>query len=257
MDFGLLGFDFNLILLSFVMARMFGCIFFNPVFGQKTVPNIVKTALTVFMSIYVYNTLPSHELAEMGLATYIIILAKEILIGFLAGFVIRMFMSVITMGGELLDFNVGMAMAKIYDPNQRTQVSISSSILNAMYMFIFFGTNSHLTMIKFFCVLGQVSPYGGFELSPDFLWSILELVSIVILYTLKLSLPIFAIEFITEISVGLLMKAVPNINILVLNIEIKMFIGIISMILLVPAYANFLEQLIDLMFDKMIVVFGL
>ena len=249
MDFGLLGLDFNLILLSFIMARMVGCIYFNPIFGQRTVPARIKAALTLFMSIFVYSNLPSNNVEEMGLVTFGIIVAKEVLIGFLAGFIIRLFMSIITMGGEVLDFNMGMAMAKIY--------AVSSSFLNVLFMFIFFATNSHLTMMQFFCLLGEISPYGEFAITQDFLWAIIELLNLVVLYAVKLTLPIFAVEMITEASVGLLMKAVPNIQLISLNIEFKMLVGIICMVLLVPSYANFLDRLIEIMFDKMVVIFGL
>lgn len=257
MSFGLLGLDFNLILLSFIMARMVGCIYFNPIFGQRTVPARIKAALTLFMSIFVYSNLPSHSVEEMGLVTFGIIIVKEVLIGFLAGFIIRLFMSVITMGGEVMDFHMGMAMAKIYDPTQQSQVAISSGFLNVLFMFVFFATNSHLTMMQFFCLLGEISPYGEFAITQDFLWAIIELLNLVVLYAIKLTLPIFAVEMITEVSVGLLMKAVPNIQIISLNIEFKMLVGIICMVLLVPSYANFLDRLIEIMFDKMIIVFGL
>lgn len=257
MDLGLLGIDFNFTLMAFIMARMVACVYFNPIFGNRTVPGTVKAALSLFLSIFVYSALPDKTVEAMGLVTFVVIFVKEVLIGFLLGFVMQLFMSVITMGGEMNDFNVGLSMAKVFDPSQRMQVSISSTILNAMFMFIFFSTNSHLTMVKIFCLLGEISPYGGFEITSGFLWQFVELLGLVVLYSVKMTLPIIAIEIVTEASVGLLMKAVPNINILVLNIEIKMFVGLICMIFLVPSYANFLERLIEIMFDKMGVLFGL
>ena len=257
MDLGLLGLDFDFIKLAFIMARMVGCIYFNPIFGQRSVPGRVKAALTVFMSIFVYTGLPNYDSTDMGLVVFGFVIVKEVLVGFLAGFVIRLFMSVITIGGELTDFNIGLSMAKVFDPTTRNQVAVSSSIFNVMFMCIFFATNSHLTLMKFFCVLGEIAPYGEFALSTDFLWSFIELLSLVVLYAVKLTLPIVAIEIITETCVGLLMKAVPNINILTLNIEIKMFVGIICIIFLVPSYANFIEKLIELMFDKLFLIFGI
>ncbi len=256
MDLGLLGLDFDFPKLAFIMARMVGCIYFNPILGQRSVPNRLKAALTLFMSIFVYTGLPDYDSTNVGLIVFAFIIVKEVLIGFLAGFAIRLFMSVITIGGELTDFNIGLSMAKVFDPMTRNQVAISSSLFNVMFMCIFFATNSHLTLMKFFCVLGEVAPYGEFAISKDFLWAFTELFSLIVLYAIKFTLPIVAIEIITETCVGLLMKAVPNINILTLNIEIKMFVGIICIIFLVPSYANFLEKLIELMFDKLFLLFG-
>ncbi len=79
--------------------------------------------------------------------------------------------------------------------------------------------------------------------------SLTELFTDILIFAVKLSLPILAVEFITEIGVGILMKAVPQIHLFIVNIQLKIFIGFATMLILVPSFSAFLEKLITLMFE--------
>ena len=79
--------------------------------------------------------------------------------------------------------------------------------------------------------------------------SLIELFSYILIYSVKLTLPILAVEFITEIGVGIMMKAIPQIHLFVVNIPLKIFIGFMAMLILVPTFATFLEKLITIMFE--------
>ena len=73
--------------------------------------------------------------------------------------------------------------------------------------------------------------------------------SYILIYSVKLTLPILAVEFITEMGVGIMMKAIPQIHLFIVNIPLKIFIGFMAMLILVPTFAAFLEKLITLMFE--------
>ncbi len=249
--------DYNFTLFSFVFMRMTGCIMFNPIFGRKTIPPIVKIALSFLLAIFTYNLIPQQAINISNLFVYSFLLIKELLVGFTVGFIMQLFMSVVLLGGEFMDFNMGISMSKIYDPQSNVSMAVSASIINAMFILIFFVTNSHLTMIKIFITLGQISPYGNFSMPTATFIEIVSLFSLVLAYALKLALPILAIEFITEMGVGLLMKAVPQINIFAVNIQLKVFIGFVCIAVLVGPYAKFIEKLIELMFESMVAIFGL
>jgi len=248
--------DYNFTLFSFVFMRMIGCIMFNPIFGRKTIPAIVKVALAFTLALFTYGVIPQKDIEIINFYVYAFLLLKELLVGFIVGFVMQMFLSIITLGGEFIDFNMGISMSKVYDPQSNVSMAVSASILNAMFILIFFATNAHLTMMKIFVTLGQISPYGDFSLPTYALNEIISLFSLVLIYSIKLALPIMAVEFITELGVGLLMKAVPQINIFAVNIQLKVFIGFVCITVLVGPYAKFLERLIELMFQKIVLIFG-
>ena len=64
---------------------------------------------------------------------------------------------------------------------------------------------------------------------------------------IKFSLPIVAIEFITEIAVGILMKMIPQINVFVVNIQAKLVIGLLMLIFLFSPMSDYLGDVINQM----------
>ena len=68
-------------------------------------------------------------------------------------------------------------------------------------------------------------------------------------------MPILAAELITEVGVGIIMKAVPQINVFIVNLQVKVLLGFIVMLILVAPFASFLERMILLMFEKMDIIF--
>jgi len=84
---------------------------------------------------------------------------------------------------------------------------------------------------------------------------LVDMFSLILVYAVKMALPILAAELITEIAVGLVMRAVPQIDVFVINIQFKVILGFIIIIIMAPPLASFLEKLILLMFDNINQVF--
>lgn len=249
--------NINVILFLFVLMRMSGCIMFNPIFGRRTLPVMFRIGLTVLLAWITYNMIPHVDIVVTSPIIFCVIALKELAIGLIVGFIIQLFLSAIVLGGEIIDMQMGISMSKIFDPQSNVSMSISATMLNIMLMLIFFTTNGHLTMIQIFCKLGTISPYGQIAVSADLFREVAGLFSYILIYAIKITLPMLAIQIIAEMGVGLLMKAVPQINVFVVNLQMKILIGFIMTLLLVPSYARFLERLITLMFDKINYLFAL
>lgn len=249
--------DYNFTLFSFVFMRMIGCIVFNPMFGRRSVPAVLKITLSFVLALFAYRLIPEKDIVVNSVLMYSFLLIKELAVGLIVSFILQMFLSVLTIGGEYIDFNMGISMSKVYDPQSNVSMAVSSSILTAMFMLIFFASNAHLTLIKLFVTLAQVSPYGDISFPPDMIKSIIMLFSFILILSAKLALPVMAIEVLTELGVGVLMKAVPQINIFAVNIQLKVFIGFACIAILVGPYARFIERLIELVFERTVMIFGL
>lgn len=234
----------------FILARISGCILFNHIFARGNIPAIFQIGLSLILSITVYGAIPPANVMEVNLVVeYGFIIAKELFVGFIIGHIINLFLSVIVAGGEIIDIQLGLSMAQLYDPKSNISMGISASMLNIFLMLIFFSVGGHLTLIKIFITSCKVLPVGEIVFSQELFKSIVDLFSLILIYSVKLTLPILAIELITEIGVGIIMKAIPQIHLFVVNIPLKIFIGLMAMLILVPTFATFLERLITLMFD--------
>lgn len=234
----------------FILARMSGCIMFSQIFGRGNVPMMFQIGLSIMLSIAVQGVIPVDNYLEVNLLIeYIVLILKELLVGVIIGHIMKLFFSVVVTAGEFNDMQLGLSMAKIYDPKSNISMGISSSILNIMFMLLFFSANGHMSLIKIFISSCKVLPIGSINLSTDLFMSLTELFTNILIFSVKLSLPILAVEFVAEMGLGILMKAVPQIHLFVVNIPLKIFIGFATMLILVPSLASFLDRLITLMFE--------
>lgn len=249
-------FDYDFTLLLLIFMRMSGCVLFNPILGRRNIPVVVKIGLTLMLSVFTYHLVPAQTFEISSFLVFFVELMKELLVGFMVGYVIQLFLAVILISGENMDMQIGISMSKIYDPQSNVSMPISGSLLNAMFLLIFFASNAHLTLIQVFVKLCVLVPYGSLTIKPDLFQNLAGLFGLILIYAVKLALPILAAELITEIAVGLVMRAVPQIDVFTINIQLKVIIGFIMILVLVPSFAAFLERIMTLMFDNINHVFG-
>lgn len=242
------GYQLNLLLMIFM--RMSGCIMFNPILGRRNIPNIFKIGLSLILSLFTYQAIPTKTLQIHSFLTFFLLSIRELFIGFIIGFVLQLFMSVIVMGGEIIDMQTGTAMSKVYDPSSNVSMPLSALLINAMFMLIFFVSNAHITLIKIFIVVCKSLPYGSLYINPNIFKNMVSLFALILTYSVKLAMPMVAVQIISELGVGLIMRAVPQIDIFTIQIQIKIFLGLIVILILVPPLATFIEGLIGAMFSS-------
>ena len=242
--------DFTYFLLIF--ARMSSCVFFNQIFGRGNLPNIFKISLSLFLAITVYGIIPPE--GGIVIATtieYILLIIKELFIGYLIGYIISLFFSTVVISGEVIGIQIGMSMAKIYDPNSSVSMGVMGSFLNLILILIFFSVNGHLNLIQIFITTSKLIEIGNFSIPTHLFYNMVELFQQILILALKLSMPIMAVEIILESGIGILMKAIPQIQVFSVNVQLKILVGILLIFVLVPTFSTFIENVIVLMFDTL------
>lgn len=240
--------DFTYFLL--ILARMSGCVFFNQVFGRGNLPMLLKTSISLFLTVTIYGILPPEgNMVVDTIIEYILLIIKEIFIGFLIGHIISLFFSTVVISGEIIDMQTGMSMSKIYDPSSNLSMGISGSFLNIILILVFFSANGHLTLIQIFITSCKLIEIGNFAIPHDLFQNMVEMFQQVLILSLKLSMPILAVEIILEAGIGILMKAIPQIQVFSVNVQLKIIVGLLLIVILVPTFATFIDNSITLMFD--------
>mgnify|MGYP002409651318 FL=1 len=245
----MLDFDYDFTLLLLVFMRMSGCVLFNPILGRRNLPPVVKIGLSLMLTLFSYRLIPPQNFEIHSFLVFFVLLFRELLIGFLVGAVIQMFLSVILISGETMDMQIGISMSRIYDPQSNVSMPLSASLINAMFFLIFFATNSHITLIRLFVRLCTVLPYGSVRIPAHVFGQLSSLLSLILIYAVKMAFPVLAAQLITEFAVGLVMRAVPQIDVFVINIQVKVILGFLILMMMVAPLSSFLERLITLMFD--------
>jgi flagellar biosynthetic protein FliR len=122
-------------------------------------------------------------------------------------------------------------------------MSVTASVLNALMILLFFAANGHHTMFRIMLTSGMVVPFGAVSFDISLLVNaLLELFIECTVLAIKLCLPILGAELLGQLGMGVLMKAIPQINVFSINIELKVLIGLILLLLLIAPVSEFLLQ---------------
>ena len=238
-------------LFSLIMMRMAGFVLLNPILGRNSIPMIAKSGFILVLTLLLFSFSQGEAIETGSSLTYSILLIKEFVIGYFLGFVIQLFSMVITFAAAVIDFQMGISMAMIYDVQNNAQIPLSGSIYNTFFMLLFFASDGHLAMMKILLTSADVVPYGSVVFSSQAFWAILEIFSECIVWAVKFSFPILAAELIVTVGLGILMKMIPQINVFVVQIQVKIILGMVLFLFLFSPMAESLSNLITAMLRQM------
>lgn len=244
----------------FVTARISGIFTFNPIFSRQNVTNRIKVGATVAFSavtlMYMGGSVYYHVNGVVGL---VFTLLQELAIGLVLGFMMNLVMTVIVYAGDVMDTQLGFGMAKAMDPATGIQMPLFANLYYYMFILYFFIVGGHLKYIELFIMSYDTLPIG-FSFTADTLnliYFIANYMGTVMVLAVKFAMPIIAAELITEFILGVMMKAVPSIQIFVLNIQLKIVVGLTVLLAIAKPMSDFLEYLMDIMFQNLNNALGL
>ncbi len=245
MDFYSLLFD-NFETNLLVFSRVLGIFAFNPILSRRNIPQIVKVVCCILISMIVIMV-RQPEPVETGtvIGVYLAMLLKEGFVGAVLGFITDMFFYSVQMSGEIMDMQSGLGMAKVFDPGTNLQMSIMGSFVSFMMYLYFFVINAHLTYIELFVKSFDIIPLGFEGINPDLGISIVEYFSVVLTLVLKIAMPLIVSQTILQFCVGVLMKSVPQIQIMVINIQLKVGFGFLILFLVAVPLSDLIEKFMN------------
>lgn len=240
----------QLTLFSLILMRMSGFILLNPILGRRNIPAIVKAGFIFVLTTALYSFSSGTAFDIASPVEYGFLLLKEFAAGYVIGYVTELFFFVITYAGYIMDFQMGLSMSTVYDPQSNAQLPITGSLLQAFYVLLFFAVDGHLALMKILLTSAEVVPYGGILITQGLAARIVDLFVECAVMGVKFSFPILAAEFLIEIGAGVLNKIVPQINIFVINIQLKVIVGLILLIFLVSPIGEYLSNLVTVMIQS-------
>ena len=245
----------------FVMARISGIFTFNPIFSRQNVPTRVKVGATIAFGAVTLGYLGgSVSVGSInGIVGLVFLLLQELLIGLVLGFFMNLVMTVIIYAGEVMDTQIGFGMAKAMDPSTGIQMPLFANLYYYIFILYFFIVGGHLKYIELFIMSYDNLPIG-YSFTADSLnlvYFIANYLGTVLTLAVKFAMPVIAAELITEFIIGVMMKAVPSIQIFVLNIQLKIVVGLTVLLAVAKPMSDFLEYLMDILFQNLNNIVGL
>jgi flagellar biosynthetic protein FliR len=237
----------NTWLINFIwpLTRILGLIMVAPVFGHRAVPGRVKIGLGIFIALIIAPTLP--PMPDVGLGSWhgLFILVQQLLIGISIGFIKRIVFAAVEAAGEIVGLQMGLGFASFFDPQSAGQTLVLARFFNMLALLVFLAVNAHLLLIGVLVDSFQTLPISPQPLSAAGFYNVAAFGSTVFAVGLQLALPLIAILLMTNLSLGILTRSAPQLNIFAIGFPITLGVGLIVLDLTLPYFAPPLELMLQ------------
>jgi flagellar biosynthetic protein FliR len=234
-----------------VFFRMTGLFILSPIFGRRNVPNQLKVGFSFLMAVILMETLSADYSVDIAnLYGFIFLSIKELMVGLILGYVTTLFFSAFILVGQIMDVQIGFGMAQVFDPQYNSQVPLMGNLMNIMALLVFFSLDGHHTLIRILFETYGLIPPGTVMIQAPVYGRLVEIFITTFSMAVKLSIPLMAAALLTEAALGIMVRAVPQMNVFVVGIPLKIFITLAVLLLFIPMYVRLLGGTFDRMFDE-------
>jgi flagellar biosynthetic protein FliR len=238
-----------------VLVRVTGFLGATPFFGSRVIPLRLKFSLGLVLAFFLLP-LAKGPVAGVGFSTpgtYAAAVASELLMGLALGYVVTLTFSALQLAGQLVDVPIGFSLVNVLDPMLAQQVPVMGQFQYILFTVMFLAINGHHYLLQALGKTFAVVPLGGFRYFPALAELILKGFSATFLLGFKISLPVVAALFLTDVALGLVARAVPQMNVFVVGFPAKIAVGLAFVMLVLPVYVGF----VDLAFNPHGEMYGL
>lgn len=208
----------------------FGALFLaTPIFSHQAIPMSIKASLALFFAIVFYPVMPPLTI-QITIPSILIAILGEFMFGLAIGIILQLAFNVITFAGGQISFMMGFSMASAIDPQTGVSMPIISQFLSLMALMMLFSINLHHWMILYISSSLSAIPLGGFLMSENLFHYIMKATANMFLVGFMIAFPIIALSWMADVIFGMLMKTMPQFNLLVIGFPIKIMVAFVVLI---------------------------
>ena len=217
-----------------VLVRTSGIFLISPFFSSQNVPNIMKAGFSFILSILITLTLDiGPDYLELNFA---VLIAKELMVGFIIGFISYAFFSTFYVMGQIIDMKIGFGMINVMDPQHKVQVPLMCNFCYILAFLLLLSINGHHTIINALVDSYEFIPIGKFTIGETSAFMLIDVLSKSFVTGFKLSAPVVVIIFLTDLLLGILSRTIPQMNVFVVGMPLKILIGLIIISVSIPIF---------------------
>jgi flagellar biosynthetic protein FliR len=227
------------------LTRILGLITAAPLFGNAAVPVSMKVTLGVLLAAIIAPAIPALPAADPMSMAGLLILLQEMLIGLAMGFAMRIVFAAIEMAGEVSSLTMGLGFATFFDPMSSGRSSAVSQFLALIATMVFLAANAHLVLLQALAESFITMPVSATPMSAGAPLELARWGARIFSAGLQLSLPIVAALLITQVALGILTRAAPQLNIFGVGFPVTLGVGLLVISLSLPYLGTPIQNLLN------------
>lgn len=215
------------------LGRMLPIIALSPFFGARVLPQPVKVAFAICMfAIFLPKLLEVTTTPLQFNILAILLLVKELFIGFCIGLIITTPFIIVQNAGLIIDHQRGGASLMVNDPTVQNQSSPLGTLFNQILIVLFYVADAPFLVLELLMTSYDVIPPDKFlsalffEKNNEF-WKLqMRLFNQVMVLGIRLATPALLIMLMTDLFLGIANRLAPQVQITFLGMALKSLLGL-------------------------------
>lgn len=206
--------------------RVLGVFVFAPLVSSNTIPVKVKFFIAGCLTLAVapvvpVASVPVHSVFELGLAV-----TAEATTGVCLGLLAAVPLWVLQLGGMLMSMQIGLGMAQVFNPAMDTETDIFGELMLYLAIAVYLSIGG-LSML-FLALASSFThvPLGGLSLTDAPLDLLVGLITSGFELSLRIAAPVIGILMVETVAAGVIMKSIPQVNIMTVGFAVKILLGL-------------------------------
>lgn len=242
----------QILLFVLVLMRMTAFVISSAVLGAPNISIQLKILLCLALTMLLYPVVRVGNVDYLVISDQIILLtAREILIGLTLGFLTRLFFFAVAMTGDLVSLTVGLNASQLFNPAMGHSGSILEQFYSVIGTLVFFCLDGHHMLIAALAQSFDLIPVSSLTLNVGVYGELATLAQAVLVLAIKMASPVIVAILITNLSMGILGRAVPQINVLVTSMQVTIILGMSVVFICLPLLVLEMNGLLEITTAKL------
>ncbi|PKM79326.1 MAG: flagellar type III secretion system protein FliR, partial [Firmicutes bacterium HGW-Firmicutes-13] len=141
--------------------------------------------------------------------------------------------------------------ASVFDPQFGSPVTLMGQFYYFLGLVYFFIINGHHSLLAAFAASFRIIPTGLQTLGELTLWKVMELFFWMFILSFQIALPLVVTLLLMDISLGLISKTVPQLQVFMVGLPLKIGVGMAVVIFILPLLGGVFENIFSRMITDM------
>ncbi len=235
----------NLWLAAFLypLVRILAWLATDPLLGNRAAPASVRVALGFVLTVAIAPTLPPPPQVALLSGDGLLILAQQIVIGLALGFVLRILFAALEFAGQFIGLQMGLSFATLVDPVNGAQTPVIAQFMVITAALILFAFDGHHLILEALVESFHRLPVAAVPLPAHDYAAIVRWGGVIFSLGLQIALPVTAALLSTNLAIGMMTRAAPQLNIFAVGFPLTLGAGLIALYFTLAYLPQSLERL--------------
>ena len=231
-----------------VLTRISAFFLVTPVFSSQAIPVRIKVAIVMLLSVFFLTVVPSAiGSSQISTLEAILLISNEAIYGLALGLVAVFIFSAVKLGVEIIEYQMGFAIAEILDPLTGESVQPLSGLIEIIFILLFLIANGHHLLLLTISRSYETFPIGSIPTIPLLVGGTIKAGSTMFLAALKLAAPMLAAFLLLLVALAVFARIIPDMDILFLSMPLCVGLGLLMTGIFLPFIGEFVTEFADWM----------